>query len=151
LLREAITVMDNAQLDVGGRKSLPRVLLIVDDNGRIRGHVRRRDVMKGLEPSFLSSEPVTHSKNWFSIDLDPHLAELGTDRVVNAIRQQAERPVKDVMLPIKGSLNYDDHIITAIYEMVAYGVPLLPVMRGEQVVGMVRSVEVFHELAQLVI
>jgi hypothetical protein len=38
----------------------------------------------------------------------------------------------------------------AIYEMVSLNESLIPVVEGEEVLGVVRSVDVFHELAQLV-
>ncbi|MGD8395978.1 MAG: CBS domain-containing protein, partial [Candidatus Eiseniibacteriota bacterium] len=124
-LREAIRIMELAQLDVGGRLSLPRILLVIDD-GRLVGHVRRRDIMRGLEPSYLLAKPLDYRKKWFDIQVDPLMAEFTAGRVVKAIRDQAERPVRQIMLPIQGSLDHCDHIITAVYEMVAMGVPLLP-------------------------
>jgi predicted transcriptional regulator len=151
LLREAIVVMDNAQLDFEGRLSLPRVLLVIDDEGAIVGHVRRRDVMRGLEPKFMQSKAPDYRKKWFDVGFDPHLSEFNTDRVVKAIQERSERPVKEIMLPIRGSLDYEDHFVTALYEMTALGIPLIPVKRDGRVVGLVRTVELFHELAQLVI
>ncbi len=150
-LRAAIAVMDGARLDFGGRKSLPRVLLIVDEDGCIKGHVRRRDVMHGLEPRFMQTTQPKYRKKWFDVGVDPHLSELDTEHVLKAMRQQAERPVNDIMRPIEGTLDVDDHIVTALYEMTAHGVPLIPVTREGKVVGIVRTVELFHELAQLVI
>ncbi len=150
-LRDAIRLMEEAQLDFGGRKSLPRALLVFDDVGEFRGCVRRRDIMGGLEPKFLVSEPIHYRMKLFDVNLDPNLSALANKHVVRGIHEQAERPVSDVMRPIETSLNHDDRLMKAMYEMVVYGLNIIPVMRKRKVIGVVRSVELFHELAQLVL
>jgi CBS domain-containing protein len=151
-LRETIVVMEAAQLCVAGRCSLPRVLLVCDDDGHLMGHVRRRDVIRGLEPKFLLSNPLNYSKRWFNVDVDPLLSELSTERVVKEIRERSEHPVTEVMLPMKGSVRAEDPIMVALYEMQSLGVPLLPVReRGKPVMGLVRTVEIFAEISLLVI
>jgi len=149
-LRDAIRVMETAELAVGGRKSLPRVLLICSQEGTLMGHVRRRDVLHGLEPRFLDSEPLKYPRKPFDVQFDPHLSDFSAERMIEGVRARAGRPITEVMRPIKGALDCNDTVISALYEMTSLGVPLLPVERDGHVVGLVRSVEVFHELAQLV-
>ncbi len=150
-LREAMAVLDRSQLEVGGRKSLPRVLLVVDAEGRLAGYARRRDIMRGLVPKSLVSEPAYRRKRLFDVGVDPNLSELSYDRIAHAIRERARRPVEDVTLPLDASLDADDHFIKAVCEMVSYNLSLLPVLKGRRVVGVVRSVELFHELSRLVV
>jgi len=150
-LREVIAIMEKSQLNVGGRKSLPRVVLIFDNAGNLVGQVRRRDIMRGLEPDFLSSKPMHYRKKLFDVKTDPNLAELSYDRVLEGIRKRAERPVSDVTLPIVEKVDYHDHIIKVIYEMVDNNLSLLPVMKEGKVVGVVRSVDVLHEVAQILL
>ena len=128
-LRDAIQVMKDAQLEVEQRPSLPRVLLVMDERGRLLGTVRRRDIMRGLEPTFLVTEPLDYRKKLFDVETDPNLTELSHDRLVSGVREQANRQVAKVMRPIVASIRYEDHLIKAVYEMVTYGVSLLPVMR----------------------
>ena len=149
-LREAIAKIEEAQLEVERRKSLPRVLLVFDEINVLVGTVRRRDVMRGLEPKYLLSKPLEYKKKLFDIDVDPNLAELSYDRVVRGIREQANRPVSDVMLPIAAILDAEDHVMKAVQAMVALDVNLIPVLQEGKLVGVVRSVDVFHDLAQLV-
>ena len=52
-LREAVEVIESAQIEVRQRKSLPRGLLVYDEIGVFVGYARRRDIMRGLEPAFL--------------------------------------------------------------------------------------------------
>ena len=149
-LREAIVKMEEAVLEVELRKSLPRVLLVFDEINVLVGTVRRRDIMRGLEPKFLLSKPLEYKKKLFDIAVDPNLAELSYDRVVRGIREQANRPVSDVMSPIEAILDADDHVMKAVQAVVALDVSLIPVLQRGKLLGVVRSVEVFHELAQLV-
>ena len=148
-LREAITIIEEAQLEVELRRSLPRVLLVFDQIDVLVGTVRRRDIMRGLEPKYLLSKPLEYKKKLFDIDVDPNLAELSYDRVVRGIREQADRPVSDVMNPIEAILDADDHVMKAVQAMVALDVNLIPVLQDGQLVGVVRSVDVFHDLALL--
>ncbi|MEJ2678864.1 MAG: CBS domain-containing protein [Gemmatimonadota bacterium] len=148
-LREAAAVMEASHLDVNGRRSLPRVLVVFDEINVMVGYVRRRDLMRGLEPSFLLGQPLDYRRKLFDVAVDPNLTELPYDRVVRGIREQADRPVSDVMRPIEAVLDADDHVMKAIYEMVTLDVSLLPVTEADRLVGVVRSVDVFHEVAKL--
>lgn len=148
-LREAVEVIENAQIEVGQRKSLPRVLLVYDEIGVFVGYARRRDIMRGLEPTSLVSRPLEYRKKLFDVAVDPNLSELSWDHVVSGIREQGEKPIREVMRPIEAIVNADDHIIKAIYEMVSLDVSPIPVLKDGKVVGVVRTVEVFHELALL--
>lgn len=146
-LREAVEVIENAQIDQGGRKSLPRVIFVYDEIGVFVGYVRRRDIMRGLEPRSLVSQPLEYRKKLFDVAIDPNLSELSYDHVVKGIREQGNRPVSDVMQPIDAVIDADDHVIKAVYEMVSLDVSPIPVLKDGHVVGFVRTVDVFRELA----
>ena len=148
---DGVKMMHRAEIDHRGRKSLPRVILLFDLDGSVSGTVRRRDLMRGLEPKFLVSQPLDYHRKLFDVETDPNLAELSFDRVVKGIREQVNRPLTDVMQPIERSIDYNQHIMTAVYEMVSRSLSILPVMRAGKVVGVIRTVDVFHELAELVV
>jgi len=150
-LLEAVEMMHRAELEVRGRKSLPRIILLFDLNGSIAGTVRRRDLMRGLEPRFLVSKPLEYRRKLFDVDIDPNLSELSFDKVVKGIRARVNRPVTDIMHPIEITIDFDDHIMKAVYEMVSYSLSILPVLRNNKVVGVIRTVDVFHELAEFVL
>jgi len=149
-LREAIIAIEGARLEVDLRQSLPRVLLIFDAIGVMVGYVRRRDIMRGLEPKTLINQPLDYSKKPFDVEIDPNLSELSYDRVAKGVLAQADRPVTDVMQPNDILIDADDHVLKAIYEMVSYDLSHLPVISDGHLVGVVRSVDVFHELFKLV-
>ena len=148
-LGQAIAVISAAELDMEGRVSQPRLLLVFDAIDVLVGYARRRDIMRGLEPQFLVNQPLKYRKMDFAVPADPNLSELPYDRTVSRIRQQANRPVSDVMLPIPTIIDADDHLMKAIHEMVTMNLYLIPVIHEKKLVGVVRSVDMIHELAQL--
>lgn len=152
-LSHAVDVIDGAELEVGRQRSLPRVLLVFDNDDELVGIVRRRDIMRGLEPNFLVNQPLEYRIKLFEVGLDSRLSELSREfpleRVVKGLRDQAARPVGDVLRPLSTTLKPDDQIMKAIYEMVSLNESLIPVVEGGEVLGVVRSVDIFHELALL--
>ena len=150
-LRQAIQEMDKYQNDRGGKKSLPRVILVFNRNEDLVGVARRRDILRGLEPEFLVSKPVSHQKSLFDVQCDPNLSEMSYGSLAKGIFERAKKPVCEVMMPAEVTIEYDDHITKAINEMVDNNKSLLPVLKNGRVVGVVCSVDVFHEVAKLVL
>ncbi len=148
-LKQAIIEMEKAQIEVHGRKSLPRVILIFNEKDTLVGSVRRRDILRGLEPSFLLKEPLEYRKMLFSEENDLTHHEFSYEKLIMEARVRADSPVKDIMIPIKTAINYNDHIIKLMYEMVETNTSFLPVLKEGRVVGVVRSVDIFHEIAQI--
>ena len=149
-LGEAIGEMTKAQILSKGHPSLPRAALVFDEGFRsLLGVLRRRDIMRGLQARFLDSMLQEYSRKLFDIETDPNLSELSYDRIVEQVRERANRPVVDFMLPIKTTINADDHIMKAMYEMVSQNTSLLPVLKDDTVVGVVRSVDALNEIAAI--
>ena len=150
-LRQAMVEIEKSEFNIKGRKSLPRVILILDEKYQLMGMVRRRDILRGLEPRFLRGASMDYQKKLFDIKVDGNLSEINYDHFVNGIKERAERPVREVMRPITSTVDHNDHIIKVIYEMVDNDLSLLPVLKEGKVVGVVRSVDVFHEVANLLL
>jgi len=131
--------------------SLPRVALVFDEDfADLRGMLRRRDIMRGLEPGFLISGSLGYAEKLFNVDVDPNLSELSHDKIVASLRQRSKRLVRDFMIPIPATINHDDHIMKAVCEMVDRDTSLLPVLEGPNVIGVVRSVDVLSEIALVI-
>lgn len=131
--------------------SLPRVSLVFDDDfSDLLGLLRRRDIMRGLEPSFLVGGSLDYRRKLFDVKIDPNLSELSHDKIIARIRKRADRLVGEFMLPIKATIDCDDHIMKAMNEMVDQNTSLLPVLEDDRVVGVVRSVDVLSEIALIV-
>lgn len=150
-LRQAVAEMEKTSLEIEGRKSLPRALLVFDEKYSLLGIVRRRDILRGLEPKFLRTMSMSYRKKLFDVDVDPNLMELSSGRVAEAMQEQAEQPVSEVMQPIAATVDAEDHLAKVIYKMTSRDLTLLPVMQNDQVIGVVRSVDVFREVAKILL
>jgi predicted transcriptional regulator len=148
-LREAVAEMELSVIEVKGQRSLPRALLVFDDNQQLLGIVRRRDILRGLEPKFLKTMSITHRRQLFSIEADPNLVDLSSGKVAKSMQEQASQPVTEVMQPIVTTVDYEDHLAKIISKMINMDLNLIPVMKDKMVVGVVRSVDVFNEIASL--
>jgi len=118
----------------------------------VAGHGAPRDIMRGLEPDFLHDTPSKHPKDLFG--RARHGARLFSvisyDKMVESIRSR--RTARSRMShPHPVTVNHDDHIVKAMYEIVEYNVALIPVLEGRQRAGVVRSNDLFHEVAQLLL
>lgn len=152
-IREAMAEFEHAFLNVDDCMSLPRALLVIDEKRNLIGMIRRRDILKALEPRFMQKVPHHHQKDYFDIEGDPDLVALSSGKLIKTMRAQADQNINDIMLPadLMFTANYDDHIAKIVYIMALKDLNLLPVMRDGKVVGVVRSVDVFHEVARLIL
>lgn len=145
-LRQAMVEMEKGELETGGRKSLPRFVLVFDEQYQLMGLVRRRDVFRGLEPDYLdhtTAKMMAEGKSDFS--------ELSRVEDLEGLRLRAERPVSEIMQPIKVTVRHDDSLFQVVNMMVHYDESIMPVMKDDRVIGVVRSVDVFHHLAKVIL
>jgi len=148
-LRQAVIELEKSEIEKDGRKSLPRAVLVFNEAYELLGLARRRDILKGLEPKFLVQKPLQYRKKLFDVKVDPNLSLLSSDDLWKGVLEQAERPVSEIMSPIEHTVNFEDHIFKVIYEMNEYKMNLAPVMKGNAVVGVVRTVDIFHQVAMM--
>jgi len=148
-LRQAIAELEKSEIEMDGRKSLPRAVLVFNETYELLGVVRRRDILKGLEPKFLLAKPLQYRKKLFDVKIDPNLSLLHSEDLLKGIVEQAEKPVSEIMSPIENTIDFNDHIFKIIYEMNEHKINLVPVVKGKSVVGVVRTVDIFHRVAKM--
>lgn len=149
-IRQCVAEIHHAELEVGGRKSLARAVLVFDEKYRLLGMVRRRDILRGLEPeSIISGSRAKHPKKLFEAPPDPELLEISYETLLKEVPEKADQPVSVIMAPIENKLEADDHILKIIYEMSESRQSMLPVMKDNIVVGVVRTVEIMNEISKI--
>jgi CBS domain-containing protein len=146
-MRQALAEMEHAEFDVGARKSLPRVVLVFDEEYSLLGIVRRRDILRGLEPEFLS-KVLAESSRWEAETGQPDTQT--SQKIRDSIKKRVERPVSDVMMRLETTVDIDDTIVDIANKIVDSNVSLLPVMKEGEVVGVVRTVELLNEVSKVV-
>ncbi len=149
-VRDVIDLIENFEIDINGVKSKPRMILVLDKEDNLAGFVRRRDILNGLSPSFLQSRMLKYQKKLFDIKIDPDLSELSFEKLFRDLKKNVDRPVTDIMIHDVFTINYDEHLIKAISSIVENDITFLPVMNKGKCVGVVRSIEVFGEVAKYV-
>jgi CBS domain-containing protein len=156
-LRQVVAIMEKTKLDLGvpGGSTLARFVLVFNESYKLLGITRRRDILRGLEPHLLAAQPTPGNAGEKGSarggEADSSGAAASYENLIKALCEQAERPVSEVMLPIQATVDYDDHIGKVIQKMVANNMSMVPVLKENTVVGVIRSVEVFHEIAQLIL
>jgi CBS domain-containing protein len=141
-LRQAVAMVRESALKYPGTLQ-PRAVLVFNEKYQIVGMLTLRDILKGLEPGFLKESEV--------IKADPALAMVMGDLFGPGMKKQAERPVGEVMSPIKVSVRGDDSLAKALFLMIKEGVGLMPVIDDNRVLGMVRLTDLFLEVSQAIL
>jgi len=146
-IRRAIAELTHSQLVIDGVMSLPRAVLVFDDEYNLMGLVKRRDIMKGFEPeNFFGSQ--AYSQHLFEVKQDPDLLEISSERLHKSIQERAEQTVSAIMTPIEATVDYNDHLFKIMYEMNHHQISMLPVIKEDAVVGVIRTVEVISQIAK---
>ena len=145
-LRDAARMLVEAQIGVGeGRRSMPRVVLVFDEDRKLLGVVRRRDIFRGLEPDLLEGldeSTDVHIKG----EADANLAEVLAPDDSRHWRQRFEQPVADFMCGIGARVDAGDSVLKIIYELVGNDTHIAEVVDDNQVLGVVRTVDVLRRV-----
>ena len=141
-LRQAMAIIREAAIKFEGAFE-PRAVLVFDEKYQLMGILTLRDIITGLEPKFLQETSL--------IKMDPSLTVLMGDFCGPKMKEQSQRPVSEVMSPIKVTVNAEDPITKPLYLMIKENVGLIPVMQGGKVAGMLRLSDLFGEISKLVL
>jgi CBS domain-containing protein len=141
-LRQAMAIVREAAVKFEGSFE-PRAVLVFDEKYQLMGILTLRDIIKGLEPRFLQETSL--------IKGDPNLAVLMGDLFGPGLKEASQKPVSEVMSPIKVTIEGSAPIAKAIFVMIKEDVGLMPVMEGGKVMGMIRLSDLFKEISDLVL
>ncbi len=145
-VRQAVELIQNTLL--GKDKCVqPMVMLVFDERNSLMGTLVMKDILRGLEPRFL--EPSTKAQGMSGSEKD--LTLLWGSLFSEEITERAGRQVREVMRPVKHILGPDDDVSKIAYHLVHEDLPLLPVIKDGKIIGLVRMVEVFQEVAGILI
>ena len=141
-LRQAIAIVRESAIKFEGTFE-PRAVLVFDEKYQLMGMLTLRDIIKGLEPRFLHETPL--------VKADPSLAVLMGDLFGPGLKEQSQKPVSEVMSPIKVSVEGTAPIAKALFLMIKENVGLMPVVQDNKVAGIIRLSDLFNEVSQLVL
>jgi CBS domain-containing protein len=140
-IKQAVAIAKQAALGTEG-KTEPVTLLVFDEKYQLMGSLTMEDLIRGIERKFTRSNSYI-SKEW---DTPVFFEGLFTE----GVKEEAQKPVSEIMSPVKETVSPDESIIKAIYLMMEKGIGILPVLDKGVVKGVIRLQEIFNELAVLV-
>jgi predicted transcriptional regulator len=152
-LRQAMAEMDRAEADKTKPKHVPWIILVFTAQNELIGMVRRREILRGLRPDILGGQPNALEEKLFDVKMDPNLIEMSFsyEKALIRLRKQIERPISDFMTPIEATVNYEDGVLRAIYQMVDKNLSFVPVVQEDHIVGVVYAVDALKEITKLLI
>lgn len=140
-LRQAMAMVREAAIKFEGY--MPRSVLVFDEKYQLMGMLTLRDIIKGLEPRFL--------KETEQIKPDLSLIILTEDLFGPGLQEASQKPVSDVMSPIKVTVNANDSIGKALFLMIKENVGMMPVMEENKVAGMIRLSDLFRVISDAIL
>jgi CBS-domain-containing membrane protein len=141
-LRQAMAIVREAVIKFEGSFE-PRAVLVFDEKYQLMGMLTLRDMIKGLEPTFLQESSF--------VKMDPSLTVLMGDLLGPNMRQASQRPVSEVMSPIQATVDGEAPMVKALYLMIKENLGLMPVILEDKVAGMIRLSDLFGEVAKVVL
>jgi CBS domain-containing protein len=141
-LRQAMAIVREAAIKFEGSFE-PRAVLVFDEKYQLMGMLTLRDIIKGLEPRFMHETAL--------VKADPNLTVLMGDLFGPGMREASQKPVSEVMSPIKITIAGGDSIAKAVFLMIQENVGMMPVVQDSKVAGMIRLSDLFTEISKLVL
>jgi Mg/Co/Ni transporter MgtE len=147
-VREAIVLIKSAYEATGlGEQSM---LLVFDEKYQLQGVLTLKNLLTGIEPRFLRKEETPRYQGLTHADY-ASLSILVEGTFSEKCKEEAKKPVSEVMTPIRATVDADDSIAKAIFVMLQADVDLVPVLDRGKVAGVLRMSHVFNELTKIVI
>lgn len=143
-LAEAVAMLETRQIQFDGRISMPRVLLVLDEENQLLGSLRRRDILRALEPAFHDELDTTHPEAHFKAEIDPNLAELIPVESTEALAQKLNRPIGDFVMELRAQVDIGDSLMKIVRELVGKDSHVAAVLEDGNVAGVVRTLEVLR-------
>jgi CBS domain-containing protein len=141
-LRQAMAIVREAAVKFEGSFE-PRAVLVFDEKYQLMGILTLRDIIRGLEPRFMHETGL--------VKADPNLTVLMGDLFGPGMREASQKPVSEVMSPIKVTIQGNDLLAKAIFMMIQENVGMMPVVQDSKVAGMIRLSDLFTEISKLVL
>jgi len=125
----------------------PMAILVFDENYNLMGTLTLKDILKGLEPRFMSAT----TKAQVPEEDESGLALIWDSFFTKGTKELGENPVSEIMIPSKIFVEPNDPVTKAAYLMVRHDLVLLPILENKKkFVGLVRMVEVFDEISNAI-
>ena len=148
-VRDAISMIHTAYDEKTGT-GVPRMVLVFDEKYQLQGILTLKNLLMGIEPGFLRKDEKSPYQGLTHHDYSS-LSTLVEGTFSEKSKEEAEKPVKEVMTPIRATVGGEDSVAKAAFIMLQADVSLVPVMDGEKIAGVLRMSDVFNELTKILL
>jgi len=131
----------------------PRTILVINASGELVGILDFQSILKVLVPEVAGKL----SAKLMALEVSVVFAEAGAERldiaredIAARIRRNAEVPVRAIMRKNKGHIEADAELMEALKLIFRKKITMLPVFDQKRVVGVVRYVDLFLAVADMV-
>ncbi len=155
-LKDAIRGLENEHKAFGDRPYRHRSLVVIDDARRAVGRVSQIDIMRALEPRYAEiGDAFWVARSRLTVRMLRMIREefqLWDQPVETLCRNTEQRRVADIMqVPTEGEfVDEDDTMNIAMHRIVMGSHHSLLVTRGQVIVGIVRSTDLFNALYDMI-
>lgn len=128
-----------------------RNILVLDDDDKLMGYLSLRDLIRSVGPGYLHkvTTGIKGNQPFQAIQQDfSALSLIWEERFTEKLHDELSKPVTQHMTLINDHVSPDDHITKCIHLMLLDDVLMLPVVENEKVLGVVRLVDIFENLAE---
>lgn len=155
-LYEALVALEEAQESFDRNRYKHRAILVLDKNKRVVGKISQSDALRALEPKYdtVSNEKNSFSrygfsKNYMKKNFDQF--DLWSTPINTLVKKAADFNVTSFMYKFDGGeYIYGNATITeAIHLLVIGNHQSLPVKINNDIIGILRLTDVFHEVYKL--
>lgn len=144
-IKEAFTILKKNFEEGRGYRSI----LVLDEKNQLKGVLSMIDLLKAVEPKFLKlSKPSAYQG---LIQDDSTLSILWEDLFFEESQKALQRPIKEVLTPIKAVVTPEDSLTKACFLLVSTDSRILPVIESGKVIGVIRLLDVFKEISEAVL
>ncbi len=124
-----------------------RSIFVFDEEDNLKGHVSMIDLIQAVEPKFFKEVSTYQGPGEEESELILICQQLFSEQC----REEAKKPIIDVMRPVEAILSSEDPITKAAYMMVKNKIRVLPVHEKGKIVGVIRLTDVFNWISGLII
>lgn len=155
-LYEAIVALGKAQVNFDQAHYHHRAVLVLSDDGQVVGKLSQMDVIRGLEPGYRNKDNFPEIKHWAlsraTLAAMMEDLKLWQEPLKDICRKSASIHVRDIMYtPEEGEyVDQDASLNEAIHQLVVGSHQSLLVLKDNRVTGILRLVDVFSALLQIV-
>lgn len=131
-------------------KNKYRTILVLDDDSHLKGYISLKDLIKSVGPDYLKKTKPHFMKSQTLDGFEQDLTSLSLiwqEGFTLNLQDVLAKPVSECMTVMEDQVTLNDTIAKCLYLMFYHDILVLPVVEDDEVIGVVRMVDLFERIA----